>query len=140
MLTGELEWNLTQSTSHAAGEALNVTFKITNPTANERQYKIYIGLFDLAGPVITTWPLPDTFVVPGESEQSITIGIEIDYSNCIMQASLYDIETGEMGAALQTVLEQPPSPIEQISPAITAVVGIAALGMIVSIIPGMLKG
>ncbi|MBA7689880.1 hypothetical protein ES703_98399 [subsurface metagenome] len=110
MKAGELRWNLTSKTSHQAGATLAITFTIRNTTATEREYRVYIGLFDLTGPVITTWPLPDSFVVAGESERSFSVNVKVDYSNCIMQSSLYDIQTGEMGASLQTVLEQPPVP------------------------------
>ena len=138
METGELGWSLPHVTAHHAGSLLNITFEITNPTAAERQYQVYIGLFDLSGPVITTFPLPDTFAVAGGSTQLFTVSIRIDYSNCILQGSLYDIETGRMGATLQTILEQPPSPIEQVSPVITGVTGLALVGMVAGIIPGLL--
>ena len=136
METGELAWNLTQKTAHRAGSVLSITFTITNPTTVEKQYQIWIGLFDVSGPVITTFPLPDTFTVAANSEQTFTVSVKIDYSNCVLQASLYDIETGEMGAALQTILEQPPGVIEQFSSAIT---GMMVVGMIGAIIPGMLR-
>jgi len=136
MGAGELEWNLTEKTPHRAGSLLNITFKITNSTANERQYKIYIGLFDLSGPVITTFPLPDTFTIGANSEQTFAVSTKIDYSNCILQASLYDVMTGEMGAALQTILEQPPNIIEQTSPVL---MWMMVIGIIGTFMPTVLK-
>jgi len=41
-----------------------------------------------------------------------------------------------MGAALQTVLEQPPSPIEQTAPAVT---GMMVVGMMGAVLPMVLK-
>ena len=137
METGELEWNLAQSTQHRAGSALNVAFTITNPMTLEKQYQIWIGLFDLGGAVITTFALPDTFTVSGESSQSFSISVKVDYSNCILEASLYDVETGGMGAALQTVLEQPASLVEQISPAL---IGAMTVGVVGAFLPKVLKG
>jgi len=136
METGELAWNLTQRTAHRAGSVLSITFTITNPTSVEKQYQIWIGLFDLSGPVITTFPLPDAFTVAGDSSQSFTVSVKVDYSNCVLQASLYDVETGMMGAALQTVLEQPPSPIEQTAPAVT---GMMVVGMMGAVLPMVLR-
>jgi len=136
METGELAWNLAQRTAHRAGSVLSITFTITNPTDIEKQYQIWIGLFDLSGPVITTFPLPDTFTVAGDNSQSFTVSVKVDYSNCVLQASLYDIETGRMGAALQTILEQPPSLIEQTAPAIT---GVMVVGMMGAVLPMVLK-
>jgi hypothetical protein len=140
METGSLEWNLGVRTPHSAGSHLSVAFKITNPTAGDRSYRLWIGLFDLSGPVIITFPLPDVYIVPANGERTVAGSIKIDYSNCILQASLYDVETGEMGAALQTVLEQPPSPIEQVSPAITAAVGLGLVGMLGVAVSRALKG
>lgn len=140
MLTGKLGWNLAQRVSHGAGGILEFTVTITNITEVEREYKVWIGLFTLEGSVITTFPLEQTFTVGAGATVSFKLTAKVDYSDCILQASLYDIATGEMGAALQTILEQPPSPIEQVTPAITSITGIAAMGMIISIIPGMLEG
>jgi len=136
MMVGRLGWNLAQRVSHRAGGILQFTVTIENTTGEEREFQVWIGLFTLEGSVITTFPLPDTFTVAAGGTISFNLSVKIDYSNCILQASLYDIETGEMGAALQTILEQPPSPIEQLSPALT---GMMAVGMIGTIIPGMLR-
>ena len=136
METGELAWSLTQRTAHQSGSVLSITFTITNPTTVEKQYQIWIGLFDVSGSVITTFPLPDTFTIAGESEQTFTVSVKIDYSNCILQASLYDIETGEMVAALQTILDQPPSVIEQMSPVL---MGAMVVGVIGAFVPKVLK-
>jgi hypothetical protein len=62
--------------------------------------------------------------------------VKIEYSNCILQASLYDIATGEMGAALQATLEPPAGAIEQLTPALT---GMMAVGLFSAVIPAMLK-
>lgn len=133
METGEMGWSLTPVTAHGAGSILNITFEITNPTVAERQYKVYIGLFDLSGPVITTFPLTDTFAVAAGSTQLFTVSIRIDYSNCILQGSLYDIETGRMGASLQTILELPPGVGEQIAPIVSFAGRVMVLSMVASI-------
>lgn len=141
MLAGKLGWNLTQTTSHSPGAVLQFFFSITNNTTTERQFKVWIALFDqTTGAVIEAGPLPETFIVAGESEQSFPVSSKVNYSNCIMQASLYDITTGEMGAALQTILEQPPGTIEQISPIFGMVAAVLVLSLVVSFIPKMLKG
>ena len=132
MIAGKLGWNLAQRVSHRAGEILQFTVSIENTTGEEREFQVWIGLFTLEGSVITTFPLPDTFTVAAGATTSFNLSVKIDYSNCILQASLYDIETGEMGAALQTTLEQPPSVVDQVSPAI---VGAMVVGMIGAIIP-----
>jgi urea transporter len=132
MMTGKLGWNLVQRVSHRAGEILQFTVSIENTTGEEREFQVWIGLFTLEGPVITTFPLPDTFTVAAGATTSFNLSVKIDYSNCILQASLYGVETGEMGAALQTTLEQPPSVVDQVSPAI---VGAMVVGMIGAIIP-----
>jgi len=132
MIAGKLGWNLAQRVSHRAGEILQFTVSIENTTGEEREFQVWIGLFSLEGSVITTFPLPDTFTVAAGATTSFNLSVKIDYSNCILQASLYDIETGEMGAALQTTLEQPPSVVDQVSPAI---VGAMVVGMIGAIIP-----
>jgi len=136
MMTGRLGWNLAQRVSHRAGEILQLTVTVENTTGEERESQVWIGLFTLEGSVITTFPLPETFTVAVGATTSFNLSVKIDYSNCILQASLYDIETGEMGAALQTILEQPPSIIDQIS---SPLVGIAVVGMMGALIPKILK-
>jgi len=136
MMTGRLGWNLAQRVSHRAGEILQLTVTVENTTEVERESQVWIGLFTLEGSVITTFPLPETFTVAVGATTSFNLSVKIDYSNCILQASLYDIETGEMGAALQTILEQPPSIIDQIS---SPLVGIAVVGMMGALIPKILK-
>ena len=136
MMTGRLGWNLAQRVSHRAGEILQFTVTVENTTEVERESQVWIGLFTLEGSVITTFPLPETFTVAAGATTSFNLSVKIDYSNCILQASLYDIETGEMGAALQTILEQPPSIIDQIS---SPLVGIAVVGMMGAFIPKILK-
>ena len=136
MMTGRLGWNLAQRVSHRAGEILQFTVTVENTTEVERESQVWIGLFTLEGSVITTFPLPETFTVVVGATTSFNLSVKIDYSNCILQASLYDIETGEMGAALQTILEQPPSIIDQIS---SPLVGIAVVGMMGALIPKILK-
>ena len=136
MMTGRLGWNLAQRVSHRAGEILQLTVTVENTTGEERESQVWIGLFTLEGSVITTFPLPETFTVAAGATTSFNLSVKIDYSNCILQASLYDIETGEMGAALQTILEQPPSIIDQIS---SPLVGIAVVGMMGALIPKILK-
>jgi urea transporter len=136
MIAGRLGWNLEQRVSHRAGEILQFTVSIENTTGEEREFQVWIGLFTLEGSVITTFPLPDTFTVAAGATTSFNLAVKIDYSNCILQASLYDIETGEMGAALQTTLEQPPSLIDQVS---SPLVGVAVVGMMGAFIPKILK-
>jgi hypothetical protein len=135
MMAGKLGWNLAQRVEHRAGEILQFIVSVENTTGEERGFQVWIGLFTLEGSVITTFPLSDTFTVAAGVTTSFNLSVKIDYSNCILQASLYDIETGEMGAALQTTLEQPPSVIDQVSPAIT---GMMVVGMIGAVIPQIL--
>jgi len=136
MMVGKLGWNLTQRVSHRAGGILQFTVTIENTTGEEREFQVWLGLFTLEGSVITTFPLPDTFSVSAGAMTSFNLSMKIDYSNCILQASLYDVQTGEMGAALQTILEQPPSIIDQVSPPL---MGMAVVGMMGAFIPKILK-
>jgi hypothetical protein len=136
MMAGKLGWNLVQRVSHRAGEILQFTVSIENTTEEEREFQVWIGLFSLEGSVITTFPLPDTFTVAAGAATSFNLSVKIDYSNCVLQASLYDVQTGEMGAALQTILEQPPSLIDQVSPPL---MGMAVVGMMGAFIPKILK-
>ena len=142
MLTGSLEWNLPERVTHQAGAVLTITFRITNPTAVPRSYQIFMALFDPAtGNVIdgTTGPISideeDTFEVAGESELTLVAPLKIDYSNAFIQASLYDVESGEMAVGLQSVLEQPPAPPglgEQVAPITGLASGVMVLGMVAS--------
>jgi hypothetical protein len=136
MMVGRLGWNLAQRVSHRAGGTLQFTVTIENTTGEEREFRVWIGLFTLEGSVITTFPLPETFAVVAGATTSFNLSVKIDYSNCVLQASLYDVQTGEMGAALQTILEQPPSLIDQVSPPL---MGMTVVGMIGAFIPKILE-
>ena len=139
MLTGSLEWSLPQRVAHRAGAVLQVTFRITNPTAAPRSYKIYLAMFDPAtGAVIagTTGPISidemDTFEVAAGGELTVVAPLKIDYSNALLQAALYDVQSGEMAVGLQSLLEPPPGVGEQIAPIIGFASGVMVLGMVAS--------
>ena len=149
MLTGSLEWSLPERVTHQAGAVLTITFRIANPTTAPRSYQIFMALFDPGtGNVIagTTGPISideeDTFEVAGESELTLVALLKIDYSNVLVQAALYDIESGEMAVGLQSTLEQPPAPPgigEQLAPITGFATGVMALGLVASIMTGIGK-
>lgn len=139
MATGSLEWDLPPTVQHRAGNTLSINFKITNPTADARQYKIYLALFHLGGSVIPGTPGPiivqgqDTFTVTAYGELIISAALPILFSNCQMQAALYDIASDEMGVGLQVTLVEPPSLGEQLAPVTSALASIMALGMVMAL-------
>jgi len=137
MLTGSLEWSLPERVSHRAGSVLTVIFKIANPTPSARSYQIFLALFDPAsGSVIagTTGPMSidsvNTFEVAAESELTVVAPLRIDYSNALLQAALYDVQSAEMAVGLETVLEEPPGVGEQIAPITDFACGVMALGLV----------
>jgi len=136
MIAGKLGWSLEPKVSHRAGGILQLTVTIENTSGETREFQVWIGLFTLDGSVIATFPLPDTFNGAAGATTSFNLTVKIDYSNCILQASLYDIATGEMGAALQATLEPPAGAIEQLTPALS---GMMAVGLFGAVIPAMLK-
>lgn len=152
MATGSLEWDLAEQVSHRAGDVLAINFAITNPTAEARTYQIYMALFDPAtGSVIagTTGPITvgeaNVFEVAGNSQLALEAPLKIDYSNVNAQASLYDTESGEMAAGLQSFLEQPEEIEEPTGEPVTAditglAVGMMALGMVGMMMANMGKG
>ena len=142
MLTGSLEWSLPQRVAHRVGAVLQVTFRITNPAAASRSYQIFMAMFDPGtGNVIagTTGPISidgvDAFEVAAEGELTLEAPLKIDYSNAFIQASLYDVESGEMAVGLQSLLEQPTGAgglREQIAPITGFASGVMVLGMVTS--------
>ncbi len=147
MLTGSLEWDLPERVTHRAGSVLQVTFTITNSTADPRSYQIFMALFDPAtGAVIagTTGPISidgeDTFEVAGESDLTVVAPLKIDYSNALAHASLYDVQSGEMAVGLQTVLAEPPGIGEQIAPLTGFASGVMALGLVAGMVTDMTAG
>ncbi len=146
MQTGALEWSLPQRVSHRAGAVLRVIFRITTPTAAPRPYQIYLALFDPAtGAVIagTTGPISidgvNAFEVEGEGEMTLTAHLRIDYSNSLLQAALYDVQSGEMAVGLQSYLEQPPGLPEQISGITGFISSVMVLGMVTGTVSGIVK-
>ncbi len=145
MLTGTLEWDLPQRVAHRAGAVLQVTFGITNPTGVSRSYRIYLAMFDPAtGAVIagTTGPISidemDTFEVEAEGEMTLVAPLQIDYSNALLQAALYDVQSGEMAVGLQAYLEPPPGVGEQIAPITGFASGALVLGMVAEVMTDMI--
>ena len=139
MLAGSLEWSLPQRVAHRVGSVLTITFRITNPTAAPRSYQIFMALFDPAtGAVIagTTGPISidgvDAFEVAAEGELTLVAPLKIDYSNALLQAALYDVQSGEMAVGLQAYLEPPPGVGEQITPITGFASGVMVLGMVAS--------
>jgi hypothetical protein len=146
MTTGSLEWNLPERVTHRAGDVLTITFRITNPTASPRSYQIFMALFDPGtGSVITgtTGPISiegvNTFEVGAEGELTLVAPLKIDYSNALVQAALYDVESGEMAVGLQSVLEEPPGLGEQIAPITGFASGVLVLGLVSGMVTGMMS-
>jgi hypothetical protein len=144
MATGSLEWNLPEQVTHRAGSLLTVTFRITNPTPTSRSYQIFMALFDpSSGSVIagTTGPISvngvDTFEVEAEGELTVVAPLKIDYSNALLQAALYDVQSGEMAVGLQATLVAPPSAGEQIAPITSFASGVMVLGMVAGMMSGI---
>ena len=145
MATGSLEWDLPATVQHPAGGILTVRFRLVNPTNTELRYRIYLALFDLQGALIpgTTGPIEmngQDISVPAGSERTITLHLRIDYSNCYIQAALYDIENNTMGVGLQATLEQPPGLEEELAPAISGITAIAVIGMLLPLVVEMAEG
>ncbi len=69
--------------------------------------------------------------------------MKIDYSNAFIQASLYDVESGEMAVGLQSVLEQPPAPPglgEQVAPITGLASSVMVLGLVAEMVADMTAG
>lgn len=118
-----------------------MTFRISNPTAAPRSYQIFMALFDSAsGAVIagTTGPISinevDTFEVEAEGELTVVAPLKIDYSNALLQAALYDVQSGEMAVGLPALLEQPLGAGEQIAPITGFASGVMALGLVTGMV------
>lgn len=144
MATGSMEWDLPAVVRYHAGDVLTVGFTIANPTDAARQYSIYLALFDLQGSVIpgTSGPIAldgQQVSVPAGEDLLLRVQLRIDYSNCIMQAALYDVETGEMGTGLQATLEEPPELGEQLAPLLSGLAVLPALGLALSIVGAAAK-
>ncbi len=145
METGTLEWDLLSRVTHQAGSILPTTFRIANPTGLVRTYRIYLALFDASGAVIdgTTGALDingeDTFEVAAESDLTLLAPLRPDYSNALLQAALYDVQSGEMAVGLQANLVQPPGFAEQIAPVVGFASSVMTLGMVAGMMSGMGK-
>ena len=146
MATGSLEWDLPQQITHRAGSVLTVNFRISNPTEATRAYQIFMALFDPdAGNVIagTSGPISindmDTFEVAAEGELTLVAPLKIDYSPALLQAALHDVTSGEMAVGLQTLLEEPPGIGEQLVPVTGFAAGVMALGLVASLMKGVVR-
>lgn len=146
MLTGSLEWSLPEKVTHRAGDVLEVTFHLSNPTSEARSYQVFLALFDAAGGSAipgTTGPITidgaDTFEVAAEGERTLAAPLKIDYTNAVMQASLYDVQSGEMALGLQARLEAPAGAINQLSPLMGFASGVLALGLVAGMVSNMTR-
>ena len=145
MQTGTLEWDLSERVIHHAGGVLQVTLRIANPTAVSRLYQVYMALFDpTTGSVIdgTSGPISvegvNSFEVDRDSEQTVVAPLKIDYSNVLLQAALYDVQSGEMAVGLQALLELPSGVGGQIEPVTGFASGVMALGMVTGMVTDMI--
>lgn len=141
MLTGSLEWSLPPQVVHKAGGLLPVTFRLANPANAPRSYQIFLALFDPAtGSVMAdaSGPLAingvNTFEVEANSELTLAASLQIDYSDAVLQAALYDTESGEMAVGLQTRLESPAGIGDPVAPIAGFVSGVLALGLVTDMV------
>lgn len=139
---GRISWSLASEIDYSAGTDIAVTIVISNPTAAEREYTLYLKYLDLeTGAQIGTSvivPVGDenVFDVPAEDAISLYGTITPEATNIIVAADLYDIAEEAIIGTVQTSLLQPTAGIQEWMPMVMTIAVLGMMfGMLRSIMP-----
>lgn len=141
--TGVLQWNQPERQTYQPGTPLGVRLRVANPTAADREYRLYLGLYDpQTGLLIQdTWSLiavdgQEKFTVPAGSYVEMQGDITVDRTGVILGMALFDVATGEYVSVVETLLEAAPTIWDQLLP----LVGLALAGGVVgAVIPRAIR-
>ena len=142
---GYIEWNLPEVLEYQAGQAIPMVLRVTNPSTEAREYQLYLGLYDPeTGELIPdTLELvrvdeEDSFTIAGESYIEMEGEIAIDRTNVTLAILLYDVASETTPSYVATLLSAPVAGLD-LTPVLGGFFAIAALGMMVPVIPEMFK-
>ena len=142
---GYIEWNLPEALEYQAEQALPMVLRVTNPSAEAREYQLYLGLYDPE----TGELIPDTlqlllvneeesFIISGESYIEMEGDVAIDRTNVTLAILLYDVASETTLSYVATLLTAPAAGSD-LTPVLGGFFTIAALGMMMPAMTGMFK-
>ena len=142
---GYIEWNLPEALEYQPGQPIPIVLQVTNPSTEDREYQLYVGLFDPE----TGELIPDTlgliqvdeedsFTIAGESYIQMEGEVTSDQTNVILSILLYDAASDTFPSYVAVQLLAPASGWD-----LTSVFGgffaVAALGMMMPMVTGIFK-
>ncbi len=142
---GYIEWNLPEALEYQAEQALPMVLRVTNPSAEAREYQLYLGLYDPE----TGELIPDTlqlllvneeesFIISGESYIEMEGDVAIDRTNVTLAILLYDVASETTLSYVATLLTAPAAGSD-LTPVLGGFFTIAALGMMMPAMTGTFK-
>jgi hypothetical protein len=115
--TGTIEWDQPARQSYQAGQPLPIRLRVTNPTTGEREYQLYLGLYDPGTRQLIEGTLQvvavdnqQSFTVPAQSYVAMEGEVTVDRTNVILALSLYDVAADGVVSQVATLLEGPAPP------------------------------
>ena len=141
---GSIEWNQPESQVYQPGQALAVEIHITNPTVADREYQLYLGLYnpDTQEVIPDTWNLipvdgEPSFIVAAGAVAEMTGELTLDQTGVLLVVVLYDVATDLVVGVVTTLLEAPETQnpgtgLENLMPLIS---GVMVMGMMGAILP-----
>jgi hypothetical protein len=142
---GYIEWNLPGQLQYQPGEAIPMVLRVSNPSAEAREYQLYLGLFDPE----TRELIPDTmeliqvnggnsFTVAGGSYIEMEGEVAVGQSNVILALLLYDVASDTVPSHLEASLVAPGAGLE-LTPLWGGMFALAAVGMMVPLITDVFR-
>jgi len=142
---GYIEWNLPGQLQYQPGEVIPMVLRVSNPSAEAREYQLYLGLFDPE----TRELIPDTmeliqvnggnsFTVAGGSYIEMEGEVSVGQSNVILALLLYDVASDTVPSHLEASLVAPGGALE-LTPLWGGMFALAAVGMMVPLITDLFQ-
>ena len=142
---GSIAWNLPGELEYQVGQAIPMVLEVTNPSAEAREYQLYLGLYDPE----TSELIPDTlevisvnesdsFTIAGASYIEMEGEISLERTGITLAVLLYDVASDSVPGYV-AVLLSPPNTGSGLSSILGGLIAVAVIGMMIPMAGGMLK-
>ena len=139
---GYIEWNLPEAVEYQAGQVIPMVLKVTNPGLESREYRLYLGLYNIESGELIADTLQlllvneeEGFTISGGSYVEMEGEVSVDRDSVILVIMLYDVASDITPGYVSVMLTAAAAELNLV-PVINGMFSIAALGMMV---PSVIK-
>lgn len=134
---GSIAWNLPGELEYQVGQAIPMVLEVTNPSAEAREYQLYLGLYDPETGELVPDTLEvisvnesDSFIIASASYIQMEGEVSPDRTGIILAVLLYEVGSDSVPGYVEVLLSPPETGID-LSSILGGLVAVAVIGMII---------